>query len=136
MGEEVVKLLAENWSTINGRRRGGRRNPKLPELVRVAGGFRAWSEAYGTEWPAMGVDGQRTTAGGTRVEEEEEGGKRRTIANMMLLVVQRDGSRADEWGRVACDCRCCDEHARVRECGDREEGESATAGCSGPGGER
>jgi len=75
MGEEVVKLLAENWSTINGRRRGGRRNPKLPELVRVAGGFRAWSEAYGTELPAMGVDGQRTTAGGTWVEEEEEVGE-------------------------------------------------------------
>uniref|UniRef100_A0A7S4SS63 Kinesin-like protein n=1 Tax=Alexandrium monilatum TaxID=311494 RepID=A0A7S4SS63_9DINO len=53
MGEELVALLAGSWHEIKGKRRGGRPDPKLPELVRVAGGFRAWNEQHGQEWAPM-----------------------------------------------------------------------------------
>lgn len=54
-GEELIALLAPHWQDIKGRRGGGRPDPKLPDLTRVTGGFRAWNEAHGREWtPMMG----------------------------------------------------------------------------------
>lgn len=54
MAKELIKLLADNWSEIKDKRRGGRIDPKLPELTRVAGGFRAWSEQFQRETLPMG----------------------------------------------------------------------------------
>lgn len=53
MGEELLSLLAANWESIKGKRRGGRADPKLPELIRCAGGCRAWSEQFGGEIAPM-----------------------------------------------------------------------------------
>lgn len=57
MGEELFAMIAGAWTTVQKKRGGGRRCDELPELTRVAGGFRAWSEAYGGEWlPWCGLD--------------------------------------------------------------------------------
>ena len=56
MGPELLQLLGANWAQIRGKRHAGRSDPKLPELTRVAGGYRAWSERHGGEWPALGAE--------------------------------------------------------------------------------
>lgn len=50
MGTEVFAMLERHWQVMKKKRRGGRRDDKLPELTRVAGGYRAWSEAHNGEW--------------------------------------------------------------------------------------
>eukprot|EP00927_Polykrikos_kofoidii_P017135 TRINITY_DN17776_c1_g1_i1.p1 TRINITY_DN17776_c1_g1~~TRINITY_DN17776_c1_g1_i1.p1 ORF type:complete len:1160 (-),score=176.85 TRINITY_DN17776_c1_g1_i1:286-3390(-) len=54
MGDELLKLMAGSWKELAGKRRGGRIDRKMPELTRLAGGFRAWSEKHGSEWLPMG----------------------------------------------------------------------------------
>ena len=58
MGEELYAMLAESWPAVRKRRGGGRRDNRLPELTRVAGGARSYAEARNGEWlPWCGVAG-------------------------------------------------------------------------------
>mmetsp|Transcript_104119 Transcript_104119/g.333880 ORF Transcript_104119/g.333880 Transcript_104119/m.333880 type:complete len:1050 (-) Transcript_104119:186-3335(-) len=52
MGEEMVALLAGSWQNIKKKRKGGQRDDRLPELTRVAGGFKSWNEPHNGEWGA------------------------------------------------------------------------------------
>jgi len=63
MGEELIALLSANWQQIKGKRRGGRLDPKLPELTRIAGGFRSWDEAHGGETTPMSGESLRRENG-------------------------------------------------------------------------
>eukprot|EP00929_Paragymnodinium_shiwhaense_P120954 TRINITY_DN9303_c0_g1_i1.p1 TRINITY_DN9303_c0_g1~~TRINITY_DN9303_c0_g1_i1.p1 ORF type:complete len:1211 (+),score=127.57 TRINITY_DN9303_c0_g1_i1:324-3635(+) len=50
MGAEVYKMISEYWSKFRQKLKGGRRDSRMPELTRVAGGFKAYSERHGDEW--------------------------------------------------------------------------------------
>ena len=54
MGPEMISMLSETYSLWKSKRLGGRRDKELPELLRVAGGFRAWSEKHGVEFDPWG----------------------------------------------------------------------------------
>lgn len=81
MAEELHAMIAENWTKMTKKRSGGRRVTQIPELTRVAGGYRSWNEAHCGEWlPWYGFDPEaRHTGSGTvrwnLSEEEEETGR-------------------------------------------------------------
>ena len=56
MGSKISVLLAGAPNPGSTGRRDGRRNHKLPSLTRVAGGFNAWDNQNGDEWPPLAAD--------------------------------------------------------------------------------
>jgi len=48
-GEEMWKIIAKDWDTIRKRAGGGRRDDRMPECIRVAGGFNSWSLVHNDE---------------------------------------------------------------------------------------
>mmetsp|Transcript_45883 Transcript_45883/g.109262 ORF Transcript_45883/g.109262 Transcript_45883/m.109262 type:complete len:1009 (-) Transcript_45883:195-3221(-) len=48
-GEELFRMICEVWPTLRKRHLGGKRDDRLPECVRAAGGLRAWSEQHNGE---------------------------------------------------------------------------------------
>eukprot|EP00397_Hematodinium_sp_SG-2012_P004277 GEMP01004288.1.p1 GENE.GEMP01004288.1~~GEMP01004288.1.p1 ORF type:complete len:1118 (+),score=289.91 GEMP01004288.1:86-3439(+) len=50
MAEELYTMLADNWHNCCKKRAGGRRVTQIPELTRVAGGYRSWDEQRGNEY--------------------------------------------------------------------------------------
>jgi len=70
MGAELLQLLAADWQQIKGKRKAGRLDPKLPDLTRVAGGYRSWSEQHNGEYLPMGSRQGGWDAAG--VEEQEQ----------------------------------------------------------------
>lgn len=74
MGEEVLNMFHGSWKNFQKRKRGGRRDDRLPELTREGGGFKSWSEVHNDEWlPWCGIGAQMVeTEGALDVESDTE----------------------------------------------------------------
>eukprot|EP00746_Dinoflagellata_sp_MGD_P010397 gnl/MRDRNA2_/MRDRNA2_121442_c0_seq1.p1 gnl/MRDRNA2_/MRDRNA2_121442_c0~~gnl/MRDRNA2_/MRDRNA2_121442_c0_seq1.p1 ORF type:complete len:1077 (-),score=162.84 gnl/MRDRNA2_/MRDRNA2_121442_c0_seq1:201-3431(-) len=100
MGEELYAMLERNWPVIKKKRLGGSRDKKLPELTRVAGGYKSWTEAHNGEWlPWCGV-GDDFEDGITAAQDcaADDGSVWRAVldpsSNVMLYEHVQSGRRA------------------------------------------
>eukprot|EP00928_Gymnodinium_smaydae_P029107 TRINITY_DN22014_c0_g1_i1.p1 TRINITY_DN22014_c0_g1~~TRINITY_DN22014_c0_g1_i1.p1 ORF type:complete len:1108 (+),score=144.32 TRINITY_DN22014_c0_g1_i1:47-3370(+) len=103
MGEELLKMLAGYWKDLSGKRRGGRADPKMPDLTRVAGGFRAWSEQHGDDYLPMGCKEGGWSCAGTELPvlaANPQGNVWRAVLDPMTNVMQYEHTQTGRISKV------------------------------------
>ena len=72
---ELWDMLRASWGTFSGKRDGGRRVARMPDLTRVAGGLRCWERRHGGEvlpWYGRCGEADPSAAAPWQSGEEEE----------------------------------------------------------------